>query len=105
MVEIQLRLPEALVEIIRRSLQGETFVPLAQAFEVTASRAHGQILRCLQCGLVFMRPRLTEEQLLQEYARVEDPEFLERLHARERMGGRHVERQHSPFEQRQHLVG
>jgi hypothetical protein len=36
-------LPEALIEIIRRSLQGETFVPLAQAFEVTASRAHGHV--------------------------------------------------------------
>ena len=34
-------LPDALIEIIRRSLQGETFVPLAQAFEITASRPHG----------------------------------------------------------------
>jgi len=34
-------LPDALVEIIRRSLKGETFVPLAQAFEVTRARAHG----------------------------------------------------------------
>ncbi|MGH8555582.1 MAG: IS1634 family transposase [Polaromonas sp.] len=34
-------LPEALIEIIRRSLQGETFVPLTQAFEITASRPHG----------------------------------------------------------------
>ena len=36
-------LPDALVDIIRRSLQGETFVPLAQAFEITCSRAHGQV--------------------------------------------------------------
>ena len=36
-------LPEALIDIIRRSLQGETFVPLAQAFEVTASRPHGHV--------------------------------------------------------------
>ena len=36
-------LPEALIEIIRRSLQGETFVPLAHAFEVTGSRAHGHV--------------------------------------------------------------
>ena len=28
-------LPEPLIEIIRRSLQGETFVPLGLAFEVT----------------------------------------------------------------------
>jgi len=34
-------LPDALVQIIRRSLQGETFVPLGQAFEVLRSRAHG----------------------------------------------------------------
>jgi len=36
-------LPEPLIEVIRRSLQGETFVPLAQAFEITASRAHGHV--------------------------------------------------------------
>jgi transposase len=36
-------LPDALVEIIRRSLQGETFVPLAQAFEISSSRAQGHV--------------------------------------------------------------
>ena len=36
-------LPDALIDIIRRSLRGETFVPLAQAFEVTRSRAHGPV--------------------------------------------------------------
>ncbi|WP_316157533.1 IS1634 family transposase [Cupriavidus sp. BIC8F] len=36
-------LPEALIEIIRRSLKGETFVPLGEAFEVTRSRAHGHV--------------------------------------------------------------
>ena len=36
-------LPESLIEIIRRSLQGETFVPLGQAFEVTVSPAHGHV--------------------------------------------------------------
>ena len=36
-------LPDELVEIIRRSLQGETFVPLAQAFEITASLGHGHV--------------------------------------------------------------
>ncbi|TMH79557.1 MAG: transposase, partial [Betaproteobacteria bacterium] len=34
-------LPEALIEIIRRSLQGEQFVPVGEAFEVIGSRAHG----------------------------------------------------------------
>jgi hypothetical protein len=36
-------LPDELIEIIRRSLQGEAFVPLAQAFEITGSRAHGHV--------------------------------------------------------------
>jgi transposase len=36
-------LPEPLIEIIRRSLQGETFVPLAQALEVVRSRPHGHV--------------------------------------------------------------
>ena len=36
-------LSDELVEVIRRSLQGETFVPLAQAFEITASLAHGHV--------------------------------------------------------------
>ncbi|NRF72487.1 IS1634 family transposase [Aquincola sp. S2] len=36
-------LPESLIEIIRRSLQGETFVPLGQAFEVIGSRSHGHV--------------------------------------------------------------
>jgi len=34
-------LPDDLVEIVRRALQGETFVPLGQAFEVLRSPAHG----------------------------------------------------------------
>ena len=36
-------LPDALVDLIRRSLQGETFVPLHQAFEVVGSRSHGAV--------------------------------------------------------------
>ncbi len=36
-------LPESLIEIIRRALQGETFVALGQAFEVTGSPAHGHV--------------------------------------------------------------
>ncbi|MDE2394037.1 MAG: IS1634 family transposase [Burkholderiales bacterium] len=36
-------LPESLIDIIRRSLQGETFVPLAQAFEVIRSRPQGHV--------------------------------------------------------------
>jgi len=36
-------LPESLIEIIRRSLQGETFVALGEAFEVVGSRPHGHV--------------------------------------------------------------
>lgn len=36
-------LPDALIDIIRRSLQGETFVPASQAFEIVRSRAHGHV--------------------------------------------------------------
>ncbi|SCK39159.1 Transposase [Variovorax sp. HW608] len=36
-------LPDELIEIIRRSLQGETFVPVASAFEITRSRPHGHV--------------------------------------------------------------
>lgn len=36
-------LPEWLIEIIRRSLQGETYVPLDQALEVISSRPHGHV--------------------------------------------------------------
>ncbi len=36
-------LPEPLIEIIRRALRGETFVPAGEAFEVLGSRAHGHV--------------------------------------------------------------
>ncbi|MBV9890468.1 MAG: IS1634 family transposase [Rhizobacter sp.] len=36
-------LPEPLIEIIRRSLQGESFVPVGQAFDVLSSLAHGHV--------------------------------------------------------------
>ena len=36
-------LPEPLIDIIRRSLQGETFVPVGQVFEITRSRPHGHV--------------------------------------------------------------
>ena len=36
-------LPEALIDVIRRSLQGETFVPFGQAFEIIRSRTHGHV--------------------------------------------------------------
>ena len=36
-------LPDELVEIVRRVLRGETFVPLADAFEIIGSQAHGHV--------------------------------------------------------------
>ena len=48
-------LPAPLIDIIRRSLQGETFVPLTAAFEVVGSRSHGavQAVRCAMQRLGF----------------------------------------------------
>ena len=36
-------LPDELIDIIRRSLQGESFVPLGEAFEIAQSRPHGHV--------------------------------------------------------------
>jgi dolichol-phosphate mannosyltransferase len=47
------------------------------------SRTHGQILKCLHCGLVFMRPKLTPSALVGEYASAVDPVYLEHIAARE----------------------
>jgi transposase len=36
-------LPEHLIELIKRSLKGETFVPATEAFRITRSRPHGHV--------------------------------------------------------------
>src|SRR3954469_3484585 len=36
-------LPEHLIELIKRSLKGETFVPAAEAFRVLRTRPHGHV--------------------------------------------------------------
>jgi transposase len=36
-------LPEAVIDLIRRSLAGETFVPAGQTFGISSSRAHGHV--------------------------------------------------------------
>jgi len=36
-------LPDSVIDLIRRSLKGEAFVPAAQAFEIASSRAHGHV--------------------------------------------------------------
>ena len=50
-------LPDALIDIIRRSLQGETFVAAAQAFEVVRSRAHGHVQGVLPASLHELTPQ------------------------------------------------
>src|ERR1700694_947231 len=64
-------LPEPLIEIIRRSLQGETFVPVAQAFEITRSRPHGHVQavatamqRLGLASLIASQPCREREQVL-----------------------------------------
>ncbi len=36
-------LPDSVIDLIRRSLQGESFVPVGEAFEICSSRAHGHV--------------------------------------------------------------
>lgn len=36
-------LPDAIVDLVRRGLRGEALVPLAERFEIVASRAHGHV--------------------------------------------------------------
>ncbi len=64
-------LPESLIEIIRRSLQGESFVPLAQAFEISRSRPHGHVQavsvamqRLGLSSLIASQPRRERELVL-----------------------------------------
>ena len=56
-------LPDAIIDLIRRSLKGETFVPAAEAFAVTQSRLHGHVQAVTQAmhkldfaGLLAARP-------------------------------------------------
>jgi transposase len=36
-------LPDSVIDLIRRSLAGETFVPAGQVFEISSSRSHGHV--------------------------------------------------------------
>ena len=47
-----------------------------------SSRSHDEILRCLECGLIFMKPRLSAAELVREYAQAVDPVYLENVQAR-----------------------
>jgi hypothetical protein len=41
-------LPEQVVDLVRRSLQGETFAPVQERFEIIASKPHGDVTAVLQ---------------------------------------------------------
>ena len=47
-----------------------------------SSRSHGEILKCLKCGLIFLKPRLSATELVREYAEAVDPVYLENIQAR-----------------------
>jgi SAM-dependent methyltransferase len=47
-----------------------------------SGRSHGAILRCLNCGIVFMQPKLLPEELVKEYSKVVDPVYLDNFPAR-----------------------
>lgn len=56
-------LPDAVVDLVRRSLRGEEFVPAGERFEIVASRPHGDIAAVLRAmrrldvaGLLGARP-------------------------------------------------
>ncbi len=63
-------LPEPLIDIIRRSLRGETFVPLGQVFEITRSRAHGHVqavasaMQCLGLATLLATKPCRERELV-----------------------------------------
>lgn len=47
------------------------------------ARTHDKILRCLQCGLVFMKPKLNGDDLVKAYSETEDPTYVTHIKARE----------------------
>src|SRR5437763_13032225 len=64
-------LPDPVIDLIRRSLKGETFVAAADAFQVTRSRPHGHVqavMRAMQrldiAGLIASRPSPERDRVL-----------------------------------------
>ena len=53
-------LPDHLIEIIKRSLRGETFVPAAETFRITRSLPHGHV----DAVLTMIRRKLGVEELI-----------------------------------------
>lgn len=50
----------------------------------TAHASHGQIVRCLGCGLIFTNPRLSAATIEALYADVEDKVYLDNLESRKK---------------------
>jgi len=53
---------------------------------------HPEIFRCLHCALVYNEPAPLDASPLEEYARIEDPEYLEQRDARRLTYGRELDR-------------
>ena len=53
-------LPDELVELIRRSLRGERFLPAEEAFRIVRSRPHGQVQAVLAMAKQLDLPRLLD---------------------------------------------
>jgi dolichol-phosphate mannosyltransferase len=47
-----------------------------------SARTHAEILKCLNCGLIFMKPELTEKEIVKEYENAVDPVYRDNIQAR-----------------------
>jgi transposase len=61
-------LPDHLIDLIKRSLKGETFVPAAEAFRITRSRPHGHV----EAILTMIRKLGLEDLIASEPSRRRD---------------------------------
>jgi hypothetical protein len=61
-------LPEHVIDIIKRSLKGETFVPATEVFRITATRAHGHV----EAVLTMIRKLGLEEVIASKRSRERD---------------------------------
>src|SRR5438552_14383626 len=64
------RLPRETIELVRRSLRGEQFLPVAEAFEVERSLPHGHVAAVLAMARRLELARLLDRQPSPERARV-----------------------------------
>jgi len=64
------RLPRETIELVRRSLRGEQFLPAAEAFEVERSLPHGQVAAVLAMARRLELSRLLDRASSKEHDRV-----------------------------------